>query len=78
MEGLLLFSAMLLIFFAGTEQACLLGCSCQLDGVIDCRDLGLTALQAEAEVVDGTIGTVSTVYLLLDCRSDLSTPMISL
>ena len=62
MNTLLLLNALLLIFFVGTEQACLLECSCQLDGVIDCRDLSLTVLQVEAEVVDWTIGTVSTAF----------------
>ena len=69
MNGLVLVSALLLVFFAGTEQACLLGCSCQLDGVIDCRDLGLTALQTETEVVDRTVETVNTAASLSNLPS---------
>lgn len=55
--------ALLLMFFAGTEQARILRCSCQLDGVADCRDLALINLHVEEGTVDATIHTVRISFL---------------
>ncbi|GAU89218.1 hypothetical protein RvY_01795 [Ramazzottius varieornatus] len=55
---MLLLYALLLMFFAGTEQACPLKCSCQLEAVIDCRDMALTSLGGKDGVIDGSIRTI--------------------